>query len=96
MKKFLKIMFMFLVCGGLLLTKPVRASAANPVSLKAGNTYKSYDFTRNGKKDTFKYTLKQEGNLAVGRIYVNGKKVFSVSKCMASRFISKISFRDKS
>ena len=79
MKKFLKIMFMFLVCGGLLLTKPVRASAANPVSLKAGNTYKSYDFTRNGKKDTFKYTLKQEGNLAVGRIYVNGKKVFSVS-----------------
>ena len=72
-------MFMFLVCGGLLLTKPVRASAANPVSLKAGNTYKSYDVTRNGKKATFKYTLKQEGNLAVGRIYVNGKKVFSVS-----------------
>lgn len=66
------IMFAILLCGCLLSTKQVCA-ASKLVHLKANKTYKSYDFTRDGKPDTFKYTIYRNNGNAYARIYINGK-----------------------
>lgn len=41
--------------------------------MKVNKTYKSYDFTRDGKPDTFKYMIYRNNGNAYTRIYINGK-----------------------
>lgn len=63
--------FAIILCGCLFSTKQVYA-ASKLVHLKPNKIYRSYDFTRDGKPDVFKYTITRNGS-AYANIYINGK-----------------------
>lgn len=71
MKKILKTMMMTLLLCFALSMIPVSAKASTLIPLDQNKTYSSYDFTRDGKRDKFKYT----SNYSTGytKIYLNGK-----------------------
>lgn len=73
---------------------PVTAEAASNVQkLKSGKTYKTYDFTGDGKADRFKYVITRQGGGGQARIYLNGKKIQTIDllrggelyRCAASK-----------
>lgn len=73
MKKILKVLFAIVVFCSLAIVTPVSAKAAKLVKLDQNKTYKTYDFTRDGRKDKFKYT--NNPKTCTGRVYINGKCV---------------------
>ena len=86
MKKYI-LMLPFMLM--LFLATPVSASAAKLVELKLDRTYTSYDFTRDGKKDTFRIKSKivyDPSRRVIYDIYVNGKKVLSTGTHRGTKF----------
>lgn len=58
---------------GLLPMNVWAAAGKNVYPLNAGKTYTEYDFTGDGKKDTFKWVSKRNSGIETAYIYLNGK-----------------------
>ncbi|MDY3998711.1 MAG: hypothetical protein SOY73_06375 [Blautia sp.] len=80
MKK-IQLYLVLIACVGMgitLLVCPVSAGTTKHIPLKEGKKYSSYDFTRDGKKDTFKYTCSKANGIGTYNFYINGKRLLSV------------------